>query len=360
MSNYPQKDKRAKTGSNLRGQPFLARRQAEFTKDLRAHERLVRDYRRESKKIISKADIREAGKISREANAAWRKLGMKVGGDSLKMDALKASARGKLQRQFGRALPGCRKWQALRRTHLDDHRKLYETALASLANDRVNVAWGDLPILDDGTQVFGPPFSVQDVQSIQSGDFIRDDQSFAIPASGQLVNNFVFDQNEHTNFSDGLWRLFTIGNAQSWASCGIPFTMPSAGRLRVSAVLQNFYNKLVFSVQDNFGFSSAEVRITVRLFIAIVRGSRVIDLPTVILTTGLTSHGSDLSYSMSDLDTTTPYTVSAESTESFDANETVQILAGSEVFVGTQIDDMHCKVNSVLWWALKKMSVGVI
>lgn len=360
MSNFPEKDKRAKTGSSLRGQPLLAQRQAAFTKELRAHEQLVRDYRRESKNILSKADLRKAGKISREVNAGWRKLSMNIGGDSLKMDALKSSARGKLQRQFVRALPNYRKWQVLQRSHLAGHRTLDDAALAALPNDRVNVAWGDLPVLESDAQVFAPPFSVQDVQSLQNGNFIRNDQSFARPAIGHLVNNFVFDQDEHTNVSDGLWGLLTIGNARSWASCGIAFTMPKAGRLQVSAVLQSFYNKLVFSVQDNFGFSSADVAITVRLFIDIVRGSQLIDLPTAILTTGLTSHGSDLSYSMSDLDTTTPYTVSAETTESFDANESVQILVGSEVSIGTVIDDMHCHVNSVLWWALNKISVDVI
>ena len=54
-------------------------------------------------------------------------------------------------------------------------------------------------------QEFSAPFTVFDVQTVENGEFIVYDESFANPEIGHLVNNIVFDQHEDTSFSDGLW-----------------------------------------------------------------------------------------------------------------------------------------------------------
>ena len=78
-----------------------------------------------------------------------------------------------------------------------------------------------------------------------------------------------------------------------------------------------------------------------------------------LLITGLKSDGSDLRYTESDLDDTTPYTISVETATRLNANESVLVLAGSEVGIGTALDDMHCKMNAVLWWQLKKLVIDM-
>ena len=121
--------------------------------------------------------------------------------------------------------------------------------------------------------------------------------------------------------------------------------------------MQNIYNRLVFSVTDNFGFSSAEVGITVGLFVAVVRGTSVEYLRKTLLSTGLTSDGSDASYTQSDLDDATPYSIPASTQTRYEANESVLVLAGSEVMLGTILDDMHCKMNALFWWKLEKLAI---
>jgi hypothetical protein len=110
-------------------------------------------------------------------------------------------------------------------------------------------------------------------------------------------------------------------NAESWAACGVAFSAPRDGRLQISAVLRNFYNKLMYSVTDNWGFSSADVGISVELFVVVVRGTKGDLHADVLRTTGLVSHGSDLSFSESEIDDTTPFTITATTDERFDANE---------------------------------------
>ncbi|HEX9274867.1 MAG TPA: hypothetical protein VGA51_00515 [Casimicrobiaceae bacterium] len=84
----------------------------------------------------------------------------------------------------------------------------------------------------------------------------------------------------------------------------------------------------------------------------------MIFLPTLLRSTGLISHGSDLSFSESDIDDTVPFTITATTDERFNANESVLVLAGSNVLIHTVLDDMHCKVDAVLWWQLQKLCIG--
>src|SRR5690606_39515506 len=65
-----------------------------------------------------------------------------------------------------------------------------------------------------------------DVQTIDDGNFVVRNDSFARPEIGHLVNNFDYDQDENTSFSDGLWGLLTHGFVASWAACGVAFTTP--------------------------------------------------------------------------------------------------------------------------------------
>ena len=76
-----------------------------------------------------------------------------------------------------------------------------------------------------------------------------------------------------------------------------------------------------------------------------------------LLTTGIDSGGSDQSRTESDLDDTAPYTMSVETATRLNANESVLVMAGSEVVIGTILDDMHCKMNAVLWWQLKRLVI---
>jgi hypothetical protein len=360
MTHYPRKDGEARTGSNLLGEPLLAHRRAGIARETQASERLAKDYQRQSKKLFSKADLRRAAEIGREANREWREASINAKGDSLRIDELKRSARNKLERRFARELGGYRQWRTIQKAHLRAQSKASQGTLAVCRFPGANIDWGDVVAVDPGAgQTFVAPFTTFDVQMIDTGGFVVEDNSFAKPDIGHLVNNFAFDQDESTGIGAGLLGLLPIANATSMVSCGAGFAVPSAGRLKVGAVLRNFYNKLVFSVEDKFGFSSADVWVSVLLLVAVVRGTRVEYLTKDLQSTEVTSDGDDVHYAQSDLDTTTPYSISVETQTRYDANESVLVLAGSEVLMGTKLDDMHCKLNAVLWWKLEKLVIDM-
>jgi hypothetical protein len=360
MSNYPRKDTDARTGSSLRGEPLLVLIRNELGKDTELHDKLAREYHRQYGKLFPKKDLRLISKVASEVVGEWRQASVSVGGDSARIAELKTAARRKFDRLVGRALPNYATAKAMRRAQLREHRKLSANALAGFHDAHNHIDWGDLTATLTDCVEFVPPFTSFDVQSIAGpGDFIVRDDSFAKPEIGHLVNNFDYDQNENTSFSDGLWGLLTHAFGSNWAACGVPFTTPKEGRLQISALLRNFYNKVMFSVTDKFGFSDADVDIFLQLFIMVIRGTKVIFLPTLLRHTGLISHGSDLSFSESDIDDTVPFTITATTNERFNANESVLVLAGSNVFIQTVIDDMHCKVDAVLWWQLQKLCIAI-
>ena len=75
ITRYPRKDRDARTGSSLRGQPLLAFRQAHQATLARAtklHERLAREHHRQSRLLFSKADLRRAAEICRQVSREWR------------------------------------------------------------------------------------------------------------------------------------------------------------------------------------------------------------------------------------------------------------------------------------------------
>jgi hypothetical protein len=69
MSNYPGKDRRARTGSNLRGQPLLVHRRSELAREAELHERLAREHYRQSGKLFSKKDLRLIAKIASQVKS---------------------------------------------------------------------------------------------------------------------------------------------------------------------------------------------------------------------------------------------------------------------------------------------------
>jgi len=358
MSDYPRKYADAKTGSNLRGEFSRLLFETELRKDTAVHDKLARDYLKQYSKLLPKKDLRLVAKITGDVADEWRQAILRSEGDSARIAELASAGRRKLDRAVGRALPNIAKAKALRRAQLREHGKLSAATRAAFHGAAHRIDLGDLTATLTDCAEFAPPFTSFDVVSAAGpGDYIVRDDSFAKPTIGHLVNNFDYDQNENTSFSDGLWGLLTRAFGSNSAACGVAFTTPRDGRIEIHAVMRNFYNKVMFSVTDKFGFSDAEVDIFLQLFIMVVRGSQVIFMPTTLRHTGLVSHGSDLSYHESDIDNSAPVTISATTDQRFNANESVLVLAGSRVVVLTVIDDMHCKVDAVLWWQLQKLCI---
>jgi hypothetical protein len=116
------------------------------------------------------------------------------------------------------------------------------------------------------------------------------------------------------------------------------------------------------SIGDNFGFSKAEIDATHRLYVIIVRppGSALFDFHyQVTIQAKLLSDGDDVSDSISELQTTVPYTLNFRSAEMFNEGDQLSILIGTDVFVDSYLEFMKSTIDATLAWHLKAMYVSV-
>jgi len=126
-------------------------------------------------------------------------------------------------------------------------------------------------------------------------------------------------------------------------------------------VFRNVYYRAMLSVEDSFGFSSAVTGITVGFCFTVLRGNGdVIELTSTLRHTRMDSDGDDRSIVDAGIDDQTDISASEITTERFEANEALLVLAGSTVTLSSMLDDMHCRGNALAWWMLSKLRIGMV
>jgi hypothetical protein len=336
--------------------------QAARTAASAATQKRALEFQRRTKKLFSKADINTAAQIIADARAARNRASLAVGSNAEAREACDLKARKTLDRLLSRALPGFAEFQSMKKAYLRDHAKAVTAAFSGPAGNGTHVQWGDLLATDDfSSEQFGRPFQVFDLHHVDPDQLISNDQSFVSHSQGTMMNAFDFTHH-YSGWPtvDAWFGLHRPTPASALVSCGINYTMPRAGRLRVSAVMQNYYSEVLYSIRDHFGLSYGTLDIQVNLFIAFMRGGNTLYRPSTILSVSRSSDGDNLSGSLSGFDTSSPYSVTAESDESLPANDVVQLQAGCEVHIESDVDDMTNRVNAVVRWQLMKLAVSVI
>lgn len=365
MATTSKEQSGGKTGSNIPNNPILAHRANLLAEQVGPFRKRARRANQEAKTLFTEADLRVAAKLAGKTNKEWRPKTLKVRGKASKVNDIKAEARKQMDRSFRDNLSKYEKLQSLQKDFSRDYHELSKAVSAAASSDQVHIDWGDLTATTDpDVQEFGPPFPIFDAQN-NGSDFAPDDiddRSHVLPGSGGLVTkvHFVLDDGTSGWLMDEYFGINNTATFTSWVACGVSFTVPKAGRLRIGALLKNLFNHITGSLTNTFGFSHGNLDVELRLFTDIVRLGNVIHIPTVILSDGLISHGSDLNLTMPDLDTSVPYTLDNETDEHFAAGEIMWIVVGSECYIKANLDDMTAHVSSDILWELQKITVGVI
>lgn len=364
MSQFPQKDRQARTGSTLRRNPLGAHRKKLQQRTSRPVARLASEYQKACRKLLSRTDLKRVAAIVQQVKHEWHEASLKVGGDGRKLVALKDAARRKFRRLVAKAVPRYRKWQALHKEFQKGHRKLTGLSATGLHGNLLDVGWGELTVAPPppGAVEFVPPFPLYDTQLLDLDSSVTKDDSFTKPEVGWLVNNIAYHRDGSVSWLlDGRFGLFgrSLGST-SLVSCGHAFVMPSTGKLQVNANVRNFWNKGVVSLRDRFGFSDGKVNFRAGLFIDIVQPDRVIHLPTTLIDINLSSDGDDVSQTVTDIDNSMLYQIVGTTDDVLSAGERVQIYVGSEVFTNSYLNDMDSLVNAVYWWQVRRIFAGVV
>lgn len=362
MATLPRQDRRSRTGTNLRGNPVRSHRLKRQQRAARALARLSRDYRRACRKAVSQRALERAARIAAEIQEERCVAGLKARGDEKKLAALKDRARRKFRRLLAQAVPGYRKWVALRAAYQRDYRKLAGSAAVTGIAGQAVEAWGSLAPAEPppGALLFTPPYPLFDVQLIDPFGRVTQNDSFAVPSSGILVNHLTQHRDEDTAIIVGLYGLTTRPDVTtSLVACGRGYTMPRSGRLQVNAEFQNHLNKATLSLQDRFGFSYGNLTIRVQLFVDVLFGGQVTHMPTAVLTSTLSSDGEDDSRIITDIDNSRPHQIVATTPGSYAMGDRVLVMFGSEVTFESELDDMVSQATAAMYWQVPRVFVGV-
>jgi hypothetical protein len=252
---------------------------------------------------------------------------------------------------------------ALKREHLQQHKKLSKLNFNQATALQLPVGWGavsaDPPPADVRNHL--PPFRLFDVTQANEGGFIKNDESSVDIVSGELFNDLDFELNEDTAVILGVFGLLGRGIGSGLCSCGVTYRLPRAGRLYIAPEIENTYSEVTLSLQDRFGFSTGKIEVRINLVITVVGSGLnpvVVTIPKILFITQIISDGDNINSVMPELDGT--YNWNRTTAESFAENQTVSVLAGTEVHVYTELDDMRSRVGAILGWKLKRLRIGVV
>ena len=352
--------KGAKIGTNVRHRSWARARAKEIATWVRLLEKATQAYRRACRRLLSKADLRKAEEIAGRVKFELQRENLLRGNKAESWDEGRRVARKRIEREFGRSLRGYRRWKTLVREYRRERARLIRAISPRLTGSELHVDFGTVAPPDSGdTRVFLAPFTVFDV-SREDASAIVEDRSLVVPSIGHIVNNVAYRQEDDGPIATDFYGINWSGRLFSSAACGVNFTTPRPGRLRIGAALRCFHSRISCALRDRFGISEAELSIEVRLIIAVIQPNRTIKLRKTILQDGLTSFGSDLSHVLPELDADGVHVIEATTDDNYAADAGVQILAGCEVFVLSEIDDMRAYVDALLWWRLEKLTVEVV
>jgi len=229
MRTLPRQDRRARTGSTLRGSPIGTHRKRLQQKADRRLSRLTREYHRAGRRLFSARDLGRVRAIEEQVKLEWRQASLKAKGSATRLEKLKDAARRKFHRMARRAVPRYARWQKLSRSYRQQYRKVAGALAMNLTGSSLSVAWGNL-LLDPppGAVEFSPPFATYDVQLLDPNHRVTSDNSFVQPGSGLLINNVVFNRDESTPTIIGLFGLTTRPDtATSLVCCGRNYLLPA-------------------------------------------------------------------------------------------------------------------------------------
>jgi KaiC/GvpD/RAD55 family RecA-like ATPase len=361
-----EKDLAIRSGSNLDSfQALIERLQRAVKQQRQPVTDTFRALQRKKKSLLNKAAIKKLESAIDEEKRALDSAVLASMGNTTRIKQLKAQTRRKIHKLLTRSFPNARQIIALNKSHSQEYRRASQR-LRDVFDESIRTGL-EVALPDIDYDTFEAPFELHGVYSDlfqanqpslphEVDQYIIYNGSFVIPSWGVMANDFTFRHN-HSSWlesSDFMQR-------ENIAVLGIKYRMPRTGYLNVSAAIQNLSNNVTLSIRDNFGFSKAEIDATHSLYVIIVRPSGALfDLHyQVTVQAKLTSGGDDVSDSVSELQTTIPYSLNFSSPETFNEGDELSILIGTDVHVSSYLEFMNSRIDAAFVWLLKAMYVSV-
>jgi hypothetical protein len=314
-------------------------------------------FRQHMRKLAPDDQLAAARAAIETARKDWTVAAREAARDGKRWDLARAGARRSLQERLGEAVPSFAKIRKLQRAHLD--------ALL----DKARPKWPELePVVvpeEPPPTVFRVPFGLEMLGSLSPFEGLVDtmdivDRSFVRREIGHLIVDADLAADPGAVFGFNEWfGILPLDLGCVSAACGSAYALPQDGRLLVTASLRNFYSKVTLSLHDEWGFSSGTLGVDATMFIAVLRPNGGVILHSLLAERTLTSDGDDVSKTLPDIEQGA-FNLVAATDNSFEAGETVFVLAGVSVSASSALNDMEARVRALLWWSLEQLTVQVV
>ena len=312
------------------------------------------EFRQRFHRLVSDDELQRAGSAIEEARKQWAAVSGDAALNGKRWDSLRADARRSLETQLTEIVPHYAEVRALQRTHLrkliaDLPRPPYVTPIVA-------------PDVSPAT-LFTAPFGLARTGTVstwwvESMDIV--DRSFVRRDIGQLFVDADLAADPGSVWESPLTDdLVPLDSGSVSAAAGSAYTLPQAGQLLVTASLRNIYSRVTLRLRDEWGFSSGEMRADVSIFLAVLRPQGGEFIHSLLAARNLDSDGDSVSAELPDIDQRT-FPIRTLSTDSFEAGESVFVLAGVCVRTGSALNDMEAHTRALLWWVLQELTVLVV
>lgn len=315
------------------------------------------DFADQVRKLVYDDQVKAARTAIAAARKEWVILGSEAARDGTRWDAARLVARRSLQERLIEIVPNYAEIRALQHAHLN--------ALLDQARPRPPVLDPVVAPDEPPASVFQVPFGLERIGTLSPFSGLVDtmdivDRSFVRREIGHLVVDADLAANPGAVFGLNEWfDILPLDHGSVSAACGSAYTLPQDGRLLVTASLRNFYSRVILALRDEWGFSSGRLGVDATIFIAVLQAQGGVVLHSHLAERTLSSDGDNLSADLPDIEQRT-FNLLAATEGSFQAGETVFVLAGTSVSASSALNDMQVHVRALLWWGLQELTISVV
>jgi hypothetical protein len=308
-------------------------------------------------RLASDDQVKAARTAIETARKEWAVVGSEAARDGKRWDSERVLARRSLQERLMEVVPRFGEIRTLQHAHLN--------AVFDKARLRPPILETVVAPDEPAPSVFRVPFGLERLGTllpisgfVDTMDIV--DRSFVRQEIGHLVVDADLAANPGAVFGLNEWfDILPLDHSSVSAACGSAYTVPQDGRLLVTASLRNFYSRVTLALRDEWGFSSGSLAVDATIFIAVLRPDGGVVLHSHLAERTLTSDGDDLSGELPDIDQRN-FNLVAATEGSFEAGETVFVLAGTSVSASSALNDMEAHVRALLWWTLEELTIRVV
>lgn len=338
-----------------RYQALQKKRSNHFKKLFRPLLQMAKQVNKELKPLVTRGDLKNVAALRKQTRLDMSRSLLRDRNPAVSDDVKTKPVRNKFKGAFRKTVTNYSNILAIKdKFNRESGKVLGDIRSAFAILEHINISDLFELEIDPGPfgAIFKPPYEFSDTDDILAG-FADTSVPVVDLQSGFISYRFFMRHEATTWFNDPRGIVAYVG-------VGMTFNMPKTGVLKVTLYMQSTLAHLIARIEDNFGFSDADVSINAGVYMNVLHPNNIEISELMMTNLTLSSDGDDVQSFINDLPNSVPYVVVLTSSGAFAVGESVQIVAGTVVRDSSRVDDMTSELSAIVSWQVKKVMVQVI